>query len=105
VAQHVTLIFGTLTPTGFELTENLIRKTVGAWPMSEKNQTSEPQVQKTGEGQLKRRLLVTNDNIIRVPKPLVKWRLPLIYRVEDIERNGDRVTITIRVVKEGDVNE
>jgi len=73
--------------------------------MSEKNQTSEPQVPKTGEGQLKRRLLVTNDNIIRVPKPLVKWRLPLIYRVEDIERNGDRVTITIRVVKEGDVNE
>jgi len=30
VTQHVTLIFGTLTPTGSELTEKLIRKVVGA---------------------------------------------------------------------------
>jgi hypothetical protein len=73
--------------------------------MSEKNQTPESQVPKTGEGQLKRRLLVTSDNLIRVPKPLVKWRLPLIYRVEGIERNGDKVTIVLRIVKEGGVNE
>ena len=72
--------------------------------MSGKTWTSESQVPKTG-GQLKRRLLVTSDSVIRVPKPLLRWRLPLVYVVEDVERNGDRVTITIRVVKEGDVNE
>ena len=48
---------------------------------------------------------MSSDSVIRVPKPLLRWRLPLVYVVENIERNGDRVTITIRVVKEGDVNE
>lgn len=99
------LIFGTLTLTDFKLTETFIKKPVSGKPVSGETQTPESQVSKTGEGQLKRRLLVTSDNLIRVPKPLVKWRLPLIYLVEDVERNGDRVTITIRVVKEGDVNE
>jgi len=48
---------------------------------------------------------MSSDSVIRVPKPLLRWRLPLVYVVEGIERNGDRVTITIRIVKEGDVNE
>ncbi len=73
--------------------------------MSGETQTSESRASKHEERRLKRRFLMSSDSVIRVPKPLLRWRLPLVYVVEGIERNGDRVTITIRVVKEGDVNE
>jgi len=53
----------------------------------------------------RKRLQVANENIIRIPKRQLAWRLPLVYVIERIERNEDRVTITIRIVKEGDVNE
>jgi hypothetical protein len=78
---------------------------VSGKPVSGETQTPESQVSKTGERRLRRRLLVASDNLIRVPKPLVKWRFPLIYLVENVERNGDKVTITLKVVKEGGVNE
>ena len=48
---------------------------------------------------------VASENVIRIPRQQLAWKLPLVYVIERIERNGDRVTITIRVVKEGDVNE
>jgi len=48
---------------------------------------------------------MSSDSVIRVPKPLLRWRLPLVYVVEGVERNGDRVTIVLKIVKEGDVNE
>ena len=80
-------------------------ESVSGKPVSGETQTPESQVSKTGERRLRRRLLVASDNLIRVPKPLVKWRFPLIYLVENVERNGDKVTITLKVVKEGGVNE
>ena len=48
---------------------------------------------------------MASENIIRIPRQQLAWKLPLVYIIERIERNGDRVTITIRVVKEGGVNE
>jgi hypothetical protein len=66
--------------------------------MSGETQTSEPVLGR-------RRLQVASENVIRIPRQQLAWKLPLVYVIERIERNGDRVTITIRVVKEGDVNE
>ena len=53
----------------------------------------------------RRRLQMASENVIRIPRQQLAWKLPLVYVIERIERNGDRVTITIRIVKEGDVNE
>jgi hypothetical protein len=44
---------------------------------------------------------VANDSVIRIPKHMVKWKLPLVYKVESVERNGDVVVVTIRIVSEG----
>jgi hypothetical protein len=44
---------------------------------------------------------VSNDSVIRIPKHMVKWKLPLVYKVESVERNGDVVTVVIRIVSEG----
>jgi hypothetical protein len=44
---------------------------------------------------------VSNDSVIRIPKHMVKWRLPLVYKVESVERNGDVAVVTIRIVSEG----
>ncbi|MDT7903061.1 MAG: hypothetical protein RQ838_03220 [Caldivirga sp.] len=66
--------------------------------MGGETQTSEPVLER-------RRLQMASENIIRIPRQQLAWKLPLVYIIERIERNGDRVTITIRVVKEGGVNE
>jgi len=44
---------------------------------------------------------VANDVVIRIPKHMVKWRLPLVYKVESVERNGDVAVVTIRIMSEG----
>jgi len=44
---------------------------------------------------------VANDIVIRIPKHMVKWKLPLVYKVESVERNGDVAVVTIRIVSEG----
>ena len=44
---------------------------------------------------------VSNDVVIRIPKHMVKWKLPLVYKVESVERNGDVAVVTIRIVSEG----
>ena len=48
---------------------------------------------------------MASENIIRIPRQQLAWRLPLVYVIERIERNGNKVTITVRIVKEGGVNE
>jgi len=53
----------------------------------------------------RRRLQMASENIIRIPRQQLAWKLPLVYIIERIERNGDRVTIVLKIVKEGDVNE
>ena len=44
---------------------------------------------------------VSNDVVIRIPRHMVKWKLPLVYKVESVERNGDVATVVIRIVSEG----
>jgi len=44
---------------------------------------------------------VANDSVIRIPRHMVKWKLPLVYKVESVERNGDVATVVIRIVSEG----
>ena len=44
---------------------------------------------------------VSNDVVIRIPRHMVKWKLPLVYKVESVERNGDVAMVTIRIVSEG----
>ena len=44
---------------------------------------------------------VSNDVVIRIPRHMVKWKLPLVYKVESVERNGDVAVVTIRIVSEG----
>ena len=48
---------------------------------------------------------MASENVIRIPRQQLAWKLPLVYVIERIERNGDRVTIVLKIVKEGDVNE
>ena len=46
-------------------------------------------------------LRVANDYVIRVPKHMAKWKLPLVYSVESVERNENKVSIVIKIVSEG----
>jgi hypothetical protein len=49
----------------------------------------------------KGRLLLTSSQFIRVPKHMVKWKLPMLYVIESVQRDGDKVVIVLRIVEEG----
>lgn len=49
----------------------------------------------------KSRLLLTSTALIRIPKRMVKWKLPLVYTIEDVQRDGDKVVIVLKIVAEG----
>jgi hypothetical protein len=49
----------------------------------------------------KGRLLLTSSQFIRIPKGMVKWKLPMLYMVEDVQRDGDKVVIVLKIVAEG----
>ena len=49
----------------------------------------------------KSRLLLTSTALIRIPKHMIKWKLPLVYTIESVERDGDKIVIVIKVVAEG----
>ena len=49
----------------------------------------------------KSRLLLTSTALIRIPKHMIKWRLPLVYTIEDVQRDGDKVVIVLKIVAEG----
>ena len=55
----------------------------------------------TGEAQVRRMVQVTSENVIRIPRGLVWWKLPLVYTVESVTRDGDKVTIVVRIISEG----
>jgi len=54
-----------------------------------------------GEIQVRRVVQVTSENVIRIPRGLVWWRLPLVYTVESVTREGDKITIVVRIISEG----
>ena len=54
-----------------------------------------------GETQVKRMVQVTSENVIRIPRGLVWWKLPLVYTVESVRRDGDKITIVVRIISEG----
>jgi hypothetical protein len=39
--------------------------------------------------------------VIRIPRGLVWWKLPLVYTVESVRRDGDKITIVVRIISEG----
>ncbi len=55
----------------------------------------------TGETQVRRMVQVTSENVIRIPRGLVWWKLPLVYTVESVRRDGDKITIVVRIISEG----
>ena len=49
----------------------------------------------------KQRVMVTSSQCIRILKSMLKWKLPLVYTIEDIQRDGDKVVIVLKIVAEG----
>jgi len=50
---------------------------------------------------VKRKVQTTRNSRIQVPDLMVLWELPLEYVVQWVEREGDTVTLRLKIIREG----
>jgi hypothetical protein len=53
----------------------------------------------------KQRVMVTSSQCIRILKSMIKWKLPLVYTIDSVQRDGDKIVIVLTVIAEGGKHE